>query len=275
MSKKKQSGYYCKVCGERKANEKFSGKGHTAHICKACAALPVPERNAQQAIRKIEGMAMRHISDTEVIWLRNHLNDPRPEVQRAAREVHHTKFQCYERGQIKKGLTVFSLEFYLRGEVWDEYGDERSVHVRIFADQDGVFRLLDYAQGNETQAVVDKQTARKFLKSLIHEWDILFWDEDLSDSGPDDDDPYLDILPEFRDFDDDEDDDEGLPQEPGETAAQGDPIWSVNLKMNKGKNKEIVFYSQLHDEPQELYWALMSFFGQDDWDDEPAEANGI
>ena len=36
----KKHGYYCKVCGEYKANEKFSGKGHAAHICKKCAALP-------------------------------------------------------------------------------------------------------------------------------------------------------------------------------------------------------------------------------------------
>lgn len=35
----KKHGHYCKVCGEYKANEKFSGKGHAAHICKACAAL--------------------------------------------------------------------------------------------------------------------------------------------------------------------------------------------------------------------------------------------
>ncbi len=31
----KQHGHYCKVCGCYKANEKFSGKGHAAHICKA------------------------------------------------------------------------------------------------------------------------------------------------------------------------------------------------------------------------------------------------
>lgn len=36
MAKKKQQGHYCKICGERKANEKFSGKGHAAHICKSC-----------------------------------------------------------------------------------------------------------------------------------------------------------------------------------------------------------------------------------------------
>lgn len=34
--KKKQQGHYCRICGEYKANEKFSGKGHTQHICKTC-----------------------------------------------------------------------------------------------------------------------------------------------------------------------------------------------------------------------------------------------
>src|SRR3712207_1470257 len=35
-NKKKQQGHYCRICGEYKANEKFSGKGHTQHICKRC-----------------------------------------------------------------------------------------------------------------------------------------------------------------------------------------------------------------------------------------------
>lgn len=43
----KKRGHYCKVCGEYKANEKFSGKGHAVHICKTCAALP-PEKQAEE-----------------------------------------------------------------------------------------------------------------------------------------------------------------------------------------------------------------------------------
>lgn len=38
--KKKQQGHYCRICGEYKANENFSGKGHTHHICKQCQSLP-------------------------------------------------------------------------------------------------------------------------------------------------------------------------------------------------------------------------------------------
>lgn len=40
MAKKKRQGHYCKICGETKANEKFTGKGHAKHICKACQSLP-------------------------------------------------------------------------------------------------------------------------------------------------------------------------------------------------------------------------------------------
>ena len=36
MVKKKHRGHYCKICGEYKSNESFSGKGHAQHICKKC-----------------------------------------------------------------------------------------------------------------------------------------------------------------------------------------------------------------------------------------------
>lgn len=225
MAKKKLPGHHCRVCGQRKANEKFSGKGHAAHICKTCAKLSPAERSAEQTLRKIEGMAMRHINDSEIKWLRKRLNDPRQEVQEAAREVHRLKFPRYERGQFQKGLTVFSLEFYLCGEVWDESDDDVSVRARVFADREGVFRLIDYISAQETQVTVPKNVAQKFLKSLIHEWEILFWDEDLSDDSSND-----------------------------------ELLCSATLELSNGSNKEIAFYNQLHDEPQELYWALMDFF---------------
>ena len=51
MAKKRQ-GHYCKICGEHKANEKFSGKGHAAHICKSCASLPIERKNELQRINQ-------------------------------------------------------------------------------------------------------------------------------------------------------------------------------------------------------------------------------
>jgi hypothetical protein len=33
----KRRGHYCRICHQYKANEKFSGRGHATHICKACS----------------------------------------------------------------------------------------------------------------------------------------------------------------------------------------------------------------------------------------------
>ena len=38
---------YCKVCGEYKSNERFSGNGHAAHICKKCVALSAVQRSEE------------------------------------------------------------------------------------------------------------------------------------------------------------------------------------------------------------------------------------
>ena len=48
----KARGHYCYVCGEHKANEKFSGSGHAKHICKKCQSLPLAKRNEMIALRK-------------------------------------------------------------------------------------------------------------------------------------------------------------------------------------------------------------------------------
>lgn len=39
-------GHYCRICGRSRPNEKFSGKGHSSHICKDCAKLPMEKREA-------------------------------------------------------------------------------------------------------------------------------------------------------------------------------------------------------------------------------------
>jgi hypothetical protein len=46
MGKKKPQGHYCRICGRRRANEKFGGRGHAQHICKDC------QRELKQAGRQ-------------------------------------------------------------------------------------------------------------------------------------------------------------------------------------------------------------------------------
>lgn len=89
MSKKKLPGHYCKICGERKANEKFSGKGHAAHICKECAALPQEKKNELQILNRIENIAGKY-PRSKADWelLRKYANSTKyPEVRGFARSV--------------------------------------------------------------------------------------------------------------------------------------------------------------------------------------------
>jgi len=289
----KPHGHYCYVCGEHKANEKFSGRGHANHICRACQALPVAERNEMIALRKIENMPLRHLSETEIKWLRNKMNDSRPEVRDAAREAHGIKFPHYERNMIKKGLTTRSLEFFIHGEVWDEYGDEIPVHMRFFVDNSGVMCRIDYSapEGEqETSVKIGQPAALKFLKAVVHQLNAPFWEEDLSDAGSEEYDPYLDILPEYRpdyngDYDDAEDFSWALyindndDDEPEAAAEDKEPVWSLKLSLTKGYGEKTqTFYNQMHQEPQELFWSLMDWFepdedefGEDEYDEEPGE----
>ena len=279
-SENKPRGHYCKVCGEHKANEKFSGRGHNAHICKKCSTMPVAERNEEMTLRKIEGMAFRYLSESEIKWLRGKMSDARPTVREVACETHAVKFPRYERNMVKKGLTAFSLELFIRGNVWDEYGDEVLVHSRVFMEHTGTVRRIDYdapEHERETEVDIGTKEARTFLKSLIHEHDALFWGEDLSDAGPGELDPYLDILPEYRpdfgmgDFDSDDEDEDSEPEAPAEGR---EPIWSLLLELNNGEDKAITFYNQMHDAPQALFLALSAYFEPDDEYDEEWEEYG-
>ena len=47
----KPHGHYCRSCGRCRANEKFSGKGHAAHICRECASEKRAERKREQEIQ--------------------------------------------------------------------------------------------------------------------------------------------------------------------------------------------------------------------------------
>jgi ribosome-binding protein aMBF1 (putative translation factor) len=60
MAKKRRQGHYCKICGEHKANEKFSGKGHSMHVCRECASLPQERKNELQYINRIERIAEKY-----------------------------------------------------------------------------------------------------------------------------------------------------------------------------------------------------------------------
>ena len=89
MKKKKPHGHYCRICGQYKANEKFSGRGHAAHICKACHTLPIARRNELERVNKIERIAENFfISKEDINRLNQYARDKRyPEAGKYAREA--------------------------------------------------------------------------------------------------------------------------------------------------------------------------------------------
>ena len=102
----KQRGHYCRICGERKANEKFSGKGHATHICKACASKSPAQKSEDITINRLYGMMFRYLSESEIKWLKNRRNDNRPEVSELAKQIFEEKFQRQARNEM--GVMFFS-----------------------------------------------------------------------------------------------------------------------------------------------------------------------
>ena len=111
MPKKKNRphGHYCKICGEYKANEKFSGKGHAAHICKACSRLSAAEKAAAMDMNRLMSFPMRRLSESEKKWLKAKMKDNCPEVADTAKEVYNVCFPHAERNAMKKQFIINTL----------------------------------------------------------------------------------------------------------------------------------------------------------------------
>ena len=90
----KKSGHYCKVCGRFRANEKFTGKGHATHICKDCAKLPPEEKAKQETLNRLFNLPW-YLSKAQKAWLKNRMQDRRPEVKALAQEQYDTMTCMY------------------------------------------------------------------------------------------------------------------------------------------------------------------------------------
>lgn len=86
--KKKYKGHYCKVCGEIKANEQFTGKGHASHICKKCSKKAGPQQAEEIAINRIYKLVRySNLSKQNRKMLEAYLHDRRENVRLASQEV--------------------------------------------------------------------------------------------------------------------------------------------------------------------------------------------
>ena len=263
MSKKKRPhGHYCKICGEHKANEKFSGKGHAAHICKSCSRLSAAEKAAAMDINRMMGFPMRRLSDGEKKWLQGKMHDKCPEVADTAREIYNECFPYAERNAMKKQLVINTLSFEVHTEVYDGYGDmEMADRLFTIGRKSRVLTMTDFhADSREQSVVLDGGKMAKLLRYIVHTLEIFMWEQDYC-LNPDEDDFFTDIFPEEGIYIDDlEEKDEALPAEP-----EGRPSWQVHIEYSNHAVQDICSYEDyLPDRPEELYLSFMEYFEPDE-----------
>ena len=170
MSKKKNRphGHYCKICGEHKANEKFSGKGHAAHICKACSRLSAAEKAAAMDMNRLMDFPMRRLTDSEKKWLKAKMHDQCPEVADTAREVFNACFPHAERNAMKKQLVINTLSFEVHTEVYDGYGDMEMADCRFTIDRKSrVLTMTDFQAEDGEQSVTLEGGQRMIILRII------------------------------------------------------------------------------------------------------------
>jgi len=254
MAKRKShhpQGHCCKICGQYKANEKFSGKGHATHICKTCSKLSAAEKAEAQTITRLSNLH-GWLNDSEKKWLENRVRDRRPEVAALAREVYNMYFPYAERNARKKQLLINTLVFELNNAtIYDGFGDEYPVNLRFTSNRlTNVLTMADLsASGTEQSITLEKKQMAKLLRWAIHTLEIFMWEEDY------------DLSPDEDLFEDDD-------LEAEEPEPETKIYWRVLLEYANKTSQEIVSYQDnLYDKPDELYFALREYF-----DPEPDES---
>lgn len=260
MSKKNRPhGHYCKICGEYKANEKFSGKGHAAHICKACSRLSAAEKAAAMDINRMMNFPMRRLSDGEKKWLQGKMHDKCPEVADTAREIYHVCFPYAERNAMKKQLVINTLSFEVHTEVYDGYGDMEMADCRFTIDRKShVLTMTDFQAGSvEQSATLEGGQMVKLLRYIVRTLEIFMWGQDYSLRPDEEDyDPFLDGEEDF--FMDDLED--GLEIQP-QKEPEGSPSWRVQVEYSNHTVQDISSYEDyLPERPEELYFSLLEYF---------------
>ena len=147
----KPHGHYCKICGRRRANEKFSGSGHAAHICKDCARLLIEKRNELQTLTRIENLPF-YLNREQRSWLDKKRKDKREDVREAANWAYETRFP----------------------EQNESEADVSEEHLDIIVQLSDIINAVELTYG-DLEYFIDKKTGE-----IISSDDIIF-DEELAD----------------------------------------------------------------------------------------------
>lgn len=259
----KKRGHYCKVCGEYKSNESFSGRGYAAHICKKCAALPAAQRSEDMTLTKLWNLPWQ-LSGQQREWLKGLRNDSRSEVASTARELYTDRFPHAARNERKKQLHIGRMEFTVCGEVYDEYGDGCYRELQFALDRKN--QTVTLWQEDETEQVtLTAKEMRKLLNAIVNSYEIFCWEDDYGISeaaGADDlwEDERVTEAPDAQE----------LPDKP---EYAGTPSWEVSVRYLNGEAQEMRGYDDLPDRVNELTLELLALFEDesDTADFEPEE----
>ncbi len=230
MARKKLPGHFCKVCGMRKSNESFSGKGHAAHICKTCSRLSPAQQAEQMTLRRLENLPLRRLTESEMTWLKNRTHDHRPEVKSLACMVYAARFPRLARNQKKQELSIQALELSIDGDICDSYGDP--VYVKESYQVTRTPPAIVRTQQDGTHQAVEPppNILSKLLKWTVHTLEIFWWGEDYCipvDVELEDAEPYL---------------------------------WNVHVEYSNGEVQDISSADDLPDNVLELLSTLAEFF---------------
>lgn len=269
--KKRPQGHYCKICGQYKANEKFSGKGHAAHICKVCSRLSAAEKSEAVAVNRLMELPFRHLSESDKKWLENRIHDKRLEVADMAREVYRECFPHTERNAMKKQLVISMLDFEIHTEVYQEYGDWENVDQRFhIMRKERAITFLDAGSGRPEQKVkLDGGKMSKLLRWAVHTLEIFMWPQDYCLVSADGD-PFMELMPEIQTDDifdlDDISGESSLKEwenfeEMEDAGSEGEVSWRIRIEYSNGLEQDMTCYDgQLTDKPEELYFRLLEYF---------------
>ena len=266
----KHNGHYCKICGEYKANEKFSGKGHAAHICKACHALPIEKRNIEATLTRLMNLPYR-LSKEQIAWLKTKCKDKRPEISSTATEIFAERFPNAEKNERKRQLHVSRMSFYVNDTLIDEYGDSFDFCGTFIIDKKESTITLE-ADGETKSVTVEMNAMNKLLKEFIHYYEVFTWDE------YNDEDRYSDFLdPDSLEFDI-SDYDETFDEYDTETDTSEDEpaVWEVHIEYTDGTTQDIRSTVGIPLNVEELAEELLEYFASDEeeFEDELNEDDG-
>lgn len=132
----KKLGHYCKICGQYKANEKFSGKGHSNHICKACEGLPAEQKAELETLTKILNLP-GFITSEQKNWLEKRTKDHRPKVRIFAKQALEMRFHV-EFDYDEEETAIMDQEYR------DDCDCERHLTQEEFSQMNPKHKLLDF-----------------------------------------------------------------------------------------------------------------------------------